>query len=98
MLGIKAKSASLASTRWLQPVCQVDIAPEEVTVVTKATRNASCLADFSDTDVAFAGLPQIPPRNVNWFIHGKWVHLAKIAFEKYCMRKMKNCTSKPIYE
>jgi sulfide:quinone oxidoreductase len=26
------------------------------------------------------------------------VHLAKIAFEKYFMRKMKNGTSEPIYE
>ncbi len=43
-------------------------------------------------------LPQIPPRNVNWFAQGKWVHLAKIAFEKYFMRKMKKGTSEPIYE
>ena len=43
-------------------------------------------------------MPQIPPRNVNWFALGKWVHLAKIAFEKYFMRKMKKGTSEPIYE
>ncbi|HMX16370.1 MAG TPA: FAD/NAD(P)-binding oxidoreductase, partial [Rhodocyclaceae bacterium] len=49
----------------------------------KATWNAVCLADFGDTGVAFVALPQIPPRNVNWFSEGKWVHLAKIAFEKY---------------
>jgi len=29
---------------------------------------------------------------------GKWVHLAKIAFEKYFIRKMKKGTSEPIYE
>ncbi|NMM10955.1 MAG: NAD(P)/FAD-dependent oxidoreductase [Polaromonas sp.] len=67
-------------------------------VVTKATWNAICLADFGDTGAAFVALPQIPPRNVNWFKKGKWVHLAKIAFEKYFMRKMKNGSTEPIYE
>ncbi len=63
-----------------------------------ATWNAICLADMGDTGAAFVALPQIPPRNVNWFKKGKWVHLAKIAFEKYFIRKMKNGTSEPIYE
>ena len=65
---------------------------------TKATWNAICLADMGDTGAAFVALPQIPPRNVNWFKKGKWVHLAKIAFEKYFMRKMKAGNSEPIYE
>lgn len=64
----------------------------------KATWNAICLADFGDSGAAFAALPQIPPRNVNWFKEGKWVHLAKIAFEKYFIRKMKKGSSEPIYE
>ena len=63
-----------------------------------ATWNAICLADFGDTGAAFVALPQIPPRNVNWFKEGKWVHLAKIAFEKYFIRKMKKGTTEPIYE
>jgi len=64
----------------------------------KATWNAVCLADMGDTGIAFVALPQIPPRNVNWFSEGKWVHLAKIAFEKYFIRKMKRGTSEPFYE
>jgi len=64
----------------------------------KATWNAVCLADFGDTGAAFVALPQIPPRNVNWFKEGKWVHLAKIAFEKYFLRKMKKGTTEPLYE
>jgi sulfide:quinone oxidoreductase len=64
----------------------------------KATWNAVCLADMGDTGIAFVALPQIPPRNVNWFSEGKWVHLAKIAFEKYFIRKMKKGTSEPYYE
>ncbi|NCS65546.1 MAG: pyridine nucleotide-disulfide oxidoreductase [Hydrogenophilales bacterium CG03_land_8_20_14_0_80_62_28] len=64
----------------------------------KATWNALCLADFGDTGAAFVALPQIPPRNVNWFKEGKWVHLAKIAFEKYFIRKMKSGNTEPLYE
>ena len=64
----------------------------------KATWNALCLADMGDTGIAFVALPQIPPRNVNWFSEGKWVHYAKVAFEKYFIRKMKKGTSEPFYE
>lgn len=64
----------------------------------KGTWNAICLADMGDTGAAFVAMPQLPPRNLNWFKKGKWVHLAKIAYEKYFMYKMKNGTSEPIYE
>ncbi|QBJ76844.1 NAD(P)/FAD-dependent oxidoreductase [Aquitalea sp. USM4] len=64
----------------------------------KGSWNAICLADMGDTGAAFVALPQIPPRNVNWFRKGKWVHMAKIAFEKYFLYKMKHGTSEPIYE
>ena len=64
----------------------------------KATWNTLCLADFGDTGAAFVALPQIPPRNVSWFGQGKWVHFAKVAFEKYFMRKMHKGTSEPFYE
>ena len=62
------------------------------------TWNAICLADMGDTGAAFVACPQIPPRNISWFKKGKWVHLAKIAFEKYFIRKMKKSTSEPLYE
>jgi len=64
----------------------------------KGTWNAICLADMGDTGAAFVALPQIPPRNVAWMKKGKWVHYAKIAFEKYFIRKMKKGTSEPVYE
>ncbi|WP_298291200.1 FAD/NAD(P)-binding oxidoreductase [Thiomonas sp.] len=64
----------------------------------RGTWQAICLADFGNTGAAFVAIPQIPPRNVNWFGEGKWVHLAKIAFEKYFIRKMKKGNSEPIYE
>ena len=64
----------------------------------RATWNAVCLADFGDDGIAFVALPQIPPRNLNWSSEGKWVHYAKIAFEKYFMSKMKRGNSEPVYE
>ena len=64
----------------------------------QGTWNAVCLADMGDTGAAFVALPQIPPRNVTWTKIGKWVHLAKIGFEKYFLYKMRNGTSEPIYE
>lgn len=67
--------------------------PEE-----KPTWNAVCLADFGDNGAAFVAIPQIPPRNVSWFNKGKWVHLAKIGFEKYFIRKMKTGNTEPVYE
>jgi sulfide:quinone oxidoreductase len=64
----------------------------------RATWNAICLADFGDTGAAFVALPQIPPRNVTWAKVGKWVHLAKIAFEKYFLRKVRTGNVAPVYE
>jgi sulfide:quinone oxidoreductase len=65
---------------------------------TKGTWNAICLADMGDTGMAFVAMPQIPPRNVAWMKKGKWVHLAKVAFEKYFMGKMKKGSTEPLYE
>ena len=64
----------------------------------EATWNAVCLADFGDGGVAFVAQPQIPPRNVNWASDGKWVHLAKVGFEKYFLRKIRKGESEPFYE
>jgi sulfide:quinone oxidoreductase len=64
----------------------------------RGTWNAICLADFGDTGAAFVALPQIPPRNVTWAKEGKWVHLAKVAFEKYFLRKVKTGDVAPLYE
>jgi sulfide:quinone oxidoreductase len=38
------------------------------------------------------------PRNLNWAKKGKWVHLSKIALEKYFLHKMKRGLSEPFYE
>ncbi|WP_455381296.1 NAD(P)/FAD-dependent oxidoreductase, partial [Salinispira pacifica] len=62
------------------------------------TWNAVCLADMGADGMAFVALPQIPPRNVVWAGEGRWVHLAKVGFEKYFLRKMKRGASEPVYE
>lgn len=64
----------------------------------KATWNAICLADMGDSGVAFVALPQIPPRNLTWAKRGRWVHWAKIGFEKYFISKMKSGNTEPFYE
>ncbi len=64
----------------------------------KPTLDAVCLADLGDRGAAFVASPQIPPRNINWFVKGWWVHWAKVAFEKYFIRKMKIGSTEPVYE
>ena len=64
----------------------------------RATWNAVCLADFGDGGVAFVASPQIPPRNTNWAAKGRWVHLAKVGFEKYFLRKVRQGKNEPFYE
>lgn len=64
----------------------------------RASWNAVCLADFGDSGVAFVALPQIPPRNTNWASQGKWVHVAKIAYEKYFLHKVRAAKTEPYYE
>jgi sulfide:quinone oxidoreductase len=63
-----------------------------------ATWNAVCLADFGDDGIAFVAQPQIPPRNVNWSSQGKWVHAAKVGFEKYFLRKVRQGKAETFYE
>lgn len=64
----------------------------------KGSWNAICLADMGSTGAVFVALPQIPPRNVNWIKMGRWVHWAKVAFEKYFIYKMKRGHAEPLYE
>ena len=63
-----------------------------------ATWNAVCLADFGDDGIAFVAQPQIPPRNVNWSSQGYWVHAAKVGFEKYFLRKIRQGKAETFYE
>lgn len=90
--GFMIESMVTATTRNIVSL----IAGEEPTAV--PTWNAVCLADFGDGGVAFVAQPQIPPRNVNWSGSGKWVHAAKIGFEKYFLHKIRAGAAEPFYE
>ncbi len=63
-----------------------------------ASWNAICLADMGDTGIAFVAMPEMPPRNVNWMKKGKWVHYAKVAFERYFLGKVRRGTADNIFE
>jgi len=63
-----------------------------------ASWSAICLADLGHTAAAFVAIPQNPPRNKAWMKKGKAVRLAKIAFEKYFISKIKKGTAEPFFE
>lgn len=71
---------------------------ENKPITAVASRGAICLADLGDGGIAFVAIPETPPRNIDWAKEGKWVHLAKIAFEKYFLYKVRHGLSEPIYE
>jgi len=75
---------------------QADLQGQPATA--EATWNAVCLADMGDTGAAFVALPQMPPRNVTWAKVGRWVHLAKVAYERYFLSKVKSGNTEPVYE
>jgi sulfide:quinone oxidoreductase len=64
----------------------------------EVTLNAVCLADMGDGGAAFVALPQMPPRTVTWAKASKRVHVAKIAFEKHFLFKMRRGSFEPVYE
>jgi sulfide:quinone oxidoreductase len=83
---------------YLRARSQVGISREDRPVEKVPTLSASCLADTGDTGIAFVAVPQVPPRNITWARAGRWVHLAKAAFESYFLRKMRIGNSEPVYE
>lgn len=64
----------------------------------QATRDAMGLADFGVRGVAFIARPQLPPRNTNWSASGKWVHQAKVGFERSFLHKLKRGATEPYFE
>ena len=79
-------------------VANIQAAIEARPIETRASLNAVCLADMGHTGAAFVALPQIPPRNLAWMKKGRWVQMAKIAFEKYFLFRMKRGLPESFYE
>ncbi|MCB2147316.1 MAG: FAD-dependent oxidoreductase [Deltaproteobacteria bacterium] len=90
--GFMIESMVMATARNIRSILD-DREPEA-----EPTLNAVCLADFGDSGVGFVAMPQIPPRNVNWSSRGRHIHLAKLAFEKYFLHKVRDGISEPYYE
>lgn len=52
-------------------------------------RRAKWLTDMGESGASYLSEPQIPLRNINWLKQGRWVHMAKVEFEKYFINKVK---------
>jgi sulfide:quinone oxidoreductase len=64
----------------------------------KVTSNSLCLAEFGDEGVAFAAMPQIPPRQVHWASIGTGLPEAKVGFERYFIHKVRHSRCETFYE
>ena len=52
-------------------------------------QRAKWLSDMGDSGAAYLSEPQVPLRDINWMRQGRWVHLAKVDFEKYFVNKIR---------
>ena len=52
-------------------------------------QRAKWLTDMGNTGAAYLSEPQVPLRNINWMRQGRWVHQAKVDFEKYFIDKIR---------
>ncbi len=67
------------------------------------TLEAICFAEFGDTGIVYVAAPVLPDpktgkRRYSYSLQGRWVNLAKTAFEKYFMLKMKLGWGLPWFE
>ena len=63
----------------------VDDAP----LVSYVPQRAKWLTDMGRTGAAYLSEPQVPLRDINWMRQGRWVHQAKVDFEKYFVNKIR---------
>jgi sulfide:quinone oxidoreductase len=52
-------------------------------------QRAKWLTDMGSTGAAYLSEPQVPLRDINWMRQGRWVHKAKVDFEKYFVNKIR---------
>jgi sulfide:quinone oxidoreductase len=58
-------------------------------LVSYVPQRAKWLSDMGDTGAAYLSEPQVPLRDINWMRQGRWVHQAKVDFEKYFVNKIR---------
>jgi sulfide:quinone oxidoreductase len=66
-------------------LAHVDDAP----LVSYVPQRAHWLSDMGTTGATYLSEPQVPLRDINWMRQGRWVHLAKVDFEKYFVNKIR---------
>ncbi len=52
-------------------------------------QRAKWLTDMGTSGAAYLSEPQVPLRDINWMRQGRWVHQAKVDFEKYFVNKIR---------
>ena len=52
-------------------------------------QRAKWLTDMGTSGAAYLSEPQVPLRDINWMRQGRWVHQAKVDFEKYFVNKVR---------
>lgn len=58
-------------------------------LVSYVPQHAKWLSDMGNTGAAYLSEPQVPLRDINWMRQGRWVHQAKVDFEKYFVNKLR---------
>lgn len=58
-------------------------------LLSHARQRERWLSDMGTTGAAYLSEPQVPLRDINWMRQGRWVHQAKVDFEKYFVNKIR---------
>lgn len=62
---------------------------ENLPLTSYVPQRAKWLTDMGNTGAAYLSEPQVPMRDINWMRQGRWVHQAKLDFEKYFVNKIR---------
>ncbi|MGE5320710.1 MAG: NAD(P)/FAD-dependent oxidoreductase [Hyphomicrobiaceae bacterium] len=58
-------------------------------LVSHVPQRAKWLSDMGRNGAAYLAEPQVPLRDINWMRQGRWVHQAKVDFEKYFLNRIR---------
>jgi len=62
---------------------------DDVPLTSHVPQRAKWLTDMGTTGASYLSEPQVPLRDINWMRQGRWVHQAKVDFEKYFVNKIR---------
>jgi sulfide:quinone oxidoreductase len=62
---------------------------QDMPLTSHVPQRAKWLSDMGNTGAAYLSEPQVPLRDINWMRQGRWVHQAKIDFEKYFVNRIR---------